>query len=69
MYNDEALAALVKSRPVSRVSYSASLLVIGNWKGTAHSIISPSRDCRTTSIPLTCRLDNPSVQTIHGAIP
>ena len=34
-----------------------------------HSIMSPSRDYRTTSIPPACLLDDPSVQTFHGAAP
>ena len=66
---DVASVALARSRLVSRDSYLASLLVVGNQRQTAHSIWSPSRDRRTTGIPLACRLDEPSVWTIHGTTP
>ena len=69
MMTDEALAALSKSSPISTASYLASLLVVRNWSRTTHSMMSPSRDCRITLIPLACMLDDLSVQTFHGAAP
>ena len=55
MMTNEASATLAKSSLVSTTSYLASLLVFGN--------------CRITSIPLACLLDNLSVQSFHGAAP
>lgn len=43
----EALVALAKSMLVSKVSYSALLLVVENWRCTTHSIMSSSEDFRT----------------------
>ena len=69
MMTNEASATLAKSSLVSTTSYLASLLVVGNWSRMAHSMTSPSGDCRTTSIPLACLLDNLYVQSFHGAAP
>ena len=69
MMTDEAPTALAKLSPVSTASYLASLLVVENWSRMAHSITSPSRYYRTTLIPPTCPLDDPSVQSFHGAAP
>lgn len=43
----EALVALAKLMPVSKASYSTSLLVVEDWRCTTHSITSPSEDFRT----------------------
>ena len=69
MTTDKALAALAKSSLVSTTSYLAPLLVDGNQSQTTHSMAYPSRDCRTTPVLLACLLDDPSVQTFHGAAP
>ena len=66
---DKAATAWNKSRLVKTTSYLTSLLVIGNWRWTSHSIMSPLGDCRTTPIPTTCLLDDPFVLTNHGATP
>ena len=58
MTTDEALTTLAKSSPVSTPSYLASLLDVGNWSQMAHSQTSSSKDCRTTSIPPACLLDD-----------
>ena len=62
---DEAPAAFARSRPIRMTSYSASLLVIGNWSQMTHSMISPFRDWRTTPIPPTRLLDDPSIWTFQ----
>ena len=66
---DNAPATLTKSRPIKFALYLASLLVIGNWRQTVHSIKSPFRDRRITPIPSACQLDDSSIKTIHGAAP
>jgi len=69
MTTDEAPAALARSKPKRTTSYSASLLVVGNWRRMVHSTISPSSDYRTTP-PLPTRwLDELSVHKIHVAGP
>ena len=68
MTADMALAALAKSRPERTVSYSTSLLVVENWRRTAHSIISPSGDYSRTLTPLARWLDDPSIHIIHAIV-
>ena len=69
MTTNEALAALAKSRPIRTAIYSASLLVVGNWRWTAHSVKSPSGDRRTPPTPSVCWLDKLSIHIVHGAGP
>ena len=45
-------------QPASKVSYSASLLVVGKSSRTMHSISSPSREWSTIPTPPACLLDN-----------
>ena len=61
----ETLVALAKSGLVN----ITSLLVLENWRRTAHFISSPCGDCRTTPTLPTCQLDNLSVRTTHGTAP
>ena len=65
MIANVAPAALAKSMPERTASYFASLLVVGNWRWTSHSTVSPSDVCYKTPASLTRWLDNPSVHTIH----
>ena len=67
MTTDLALAALARLRLERTASYSASLLVVGNWKQIAHSIVSPSDDCSRIPAPLACWLDKPFIHIIHVA--
>ena len=53
-----ALAALVRSRPATSASYSASLLVVGKSSRTMHSTVSPSSDSSLMSDPPACLLDD-----------
>ena len=69
MTTDKALAALAKLSLVSATSYLAPLLVVGNQSWTTHSMAYPSIDCRTTLVLPAYLLDDPSVQTFHGAAP
>ena len=66
---DEALTSLAKSSPVSTASYLGLTLAVGNWSRMGHSMMSSSKDCRTTPILPACLLDDLSVQTFHGAAP
>ena len=59
------LAALARSNPATKVSYSASLLFIGNFRQIMHSILSPSRLWSTTSAPPAYLFEDPSVWTLH----
>ena len=63
MTTNIAPAALAKSRPERTVS----LLVVENWRQTAHSIVSPFGDCSRTPAFPTYWLDKPSVHIIHVA--
>ena len=61
-----APAALAKSRPKRTASYLASLLVVENWRRTAHSIVSFIGD-RSMTLALSARwLDELSVHIIHA---
>ena len=64
---DKAPATLAKLRLVRSASYSALLLVVGNWRQTVHSIKSLSSYYRRTLTPSVRWLDEPSVCIIHGA--
>ena len=66
MTADLAPAALARPRLERTASYSASLLVIENWRWIAHSIISPFNDCSRTLTLLARWLDKPSIQIIHA---
>ena len=57
--------ALVKLRFERIASYSASLLVVENWRRTARSIVSPSGDHSKTLAPPACWLDEAFVHIIH----
>lgn len=61
MTTNDASVALAKSRPISTTSYLVSLLVVINWRRTAHFIESPSGDCKTIPIPPVHLLDKSSV--------
>ena len=65
MTTDEAPIALVMSRPKRTASYSASLLVVGNWRWIVHYTKSPSSDCKTTLTPPVHWLNESSVHIIH----
>ena len=65
MTTDSTPAALAKSRPKRTASYSASLLVIENWRWIVHSIVSPIGDRSKTSAPPACWLNELSVHIIH----
>ena len=65
MTTDMAPAALAKSRPERTTSYSALLLVVENWRWTAHSTVSLSSDCSRTLTSLAHWLDEPSIYIIH----
>ena len=57
--------ALAKLRSERITSYSASLLVVENWRWTAHSIVSSSGDRSKTLAPLAHWLDEAFVHIIH----
>ena len=61
-----APVALAKSRLERTTSYLTSLLVVENWRWTAHSIVSPSSD--RSRIPATSAhwLDEPSIHIMHA---
>ena len=63
---DLAPDALAKSRLERTASYSTSLLVVKNWRWTAHSIVSPSSDYIKTPAPLAHWLDELSVHIVHA---
>ena len=67
MTTDMAPTALAKSRTKRTALYSASLLVIENWRWNAHSIVSPSGGYSRTPASSTRWLDEPFVHIIHVA--
>ena len=56
-------------KPWSRTLYSASLLVVWNYRQTAYSKWSPSGECRTRPIPPACCMDEPSTWKTHCFTP
>ena len=63
-----ALAAFARSNPSTKVSYSASLLVVEKSRRIMHSILSPSRVWSTTLAPSACLLEDPSVWMLYCGI-
>ena len=66
---ESAPSDLANSKPCSRASYSASLLVIWNCRWTTYSRWSPSSDRNTILIPPTCCVDKPFTRTTHRFAP
>ena len=62
---DFASTDLANSSPLSRASYSTSLLVGRYCRRTLCFHLSPLGDCKTTPILPTCCVDEPSTWTIH----
>ena len=63
--SDVAPNTLANRRPVSRASYSASLLVVVYCRCTACLRTSPSSDFKITPTPPAVFVDSPSICIIH----
>ena len=61
MSNSIAPRALVSLSPVSRASYSASLLVVAYCRRMAHLMMSPSGYSSIMPIPPAFYVDDPSI--------
>ena len=64
-----ASSDLANSKPWSKASYLASLLVVWNYRRTAYSWWSPSSDCNIIPIPPACCVDKPSIRMTHCFVP
>jgi hypothetical protein len=65
MSNSVALRVLASLSPVSKASYSASLLVVEYCSHTACLMMSPSGDFSIMPIPPAFFVDNPSILAVH----
>ena len=63
---DSTPTVLAKSRPKRTALYSASLLVVKNWRRNTHSIVSLSSDHSKNPAPPAYWLDEPFVHIYHA---